>query len=296
MGGPSFLLNKKFHPVRLDNQKRVFIAEEEHKKKKAKEEEAARLAVKEAELSYLEKIGQVEARDIRSAELKFMYNIPKSIANTVPQGKPTEIEDPHVTAFWKKINDKNSKKQELSNIDCILEDSKVEDKIVQREPFDRAEYRHRKDNPQKYNPLLVNAPVEGDFVKDLSKAKFKPLGVKIRNVQCFRCGEWGHQIGDRECPLRDFNPHDLARQQREDPMNYLQGDKIAQDKQKLILNQATLGTTFGNDSIRLKVHENFVGAQEDLLSEDICSQEGDYCITIFELDCIFLIVLIVYLL
>lgn len=33
------------------------------------------------------------------------------------------------------------------------------------------------------------------------------MGVQLRNVRCMRCGEWGHQSGDRECALKDFNPH-----------------------------------------------------------------------------------------
>ena len=39
-----------------------------------------------------------------------------------------------------------------------------------------------------------------------------------RNVQCARCGEWGHRSGDRECALKDYNPNDYERQRREDPM------------------------------------------------------------------------------
>ena len=59
----------------------------------------------------------------------------------------------------------------------------------------------------------------------------------MRNIKCIRCGEWGHTTGDRECPLRDFNPHDAARQQKEDPMAYMQKTLQVQ-KQKLILKQA----------------------------------------------------------
>ena len=33
------------------------------------------------------------------------------------------------------------------------------------------------------------------------------MGLQIRNVRCLRCGEWGHLSGERECSLRDFNPH-----------------------------------------------------------------------------------------
>ena len=31
----------------------------------------------------------------------------------------------------------------------------------------------------------------------------------------------GHKSGERECLLKDYNPHDFARQQREDPLTYM---------------------------------------------------------------------------
>jgi CBF1 interacting corepressor len=43
------------------------------------------------------------------------------------------------------------------------------------------------------------------------KVTFKPFNKEVRNVRCMRCGEWGHRSGDRECSLKDFNPHDAAR-------------------------------------------------------------------------------------
>lgn len=39
--------------------------------------------------------------------------------------------------------------------------------------------------------------------------------------------------------MRDFNPHDWARQQREDPLTFMQNDMQVQ-KQKLILRHASL--------------------------------------------------------
>ena len=49
----------------------------------------------------------------------------------------------------------------------------------------------------------------------------------------------GHQSGDRECPMRDFNPHDWARQKREDPLTFMTND-MQLTKQKLILRHAAL--------------------------------------------------------
>jgi CBF1 interacting corepressor len=51
-------------------------------------------------------------------------------------------------------------------------------------------------------------------------ARSKPFGVEIRNVKCVRCGAFGHQSGDRECPLKDMiMPNDESRLKRDDPLN-----------------------------------------------------------------------------
>eukprot|EP01132_Coremiostelium_polycephalum_P009138 gene9138-11204_t len=66
-------------------------------------------------------------------------------------------------------------------------------------------------------PFLANAPVQGQYT-DAIKVTHKPFGIELRNVKCARCHQWGHQSGDRECPLKDLNPLDLKRQQLEDPL------------------------------------------------------------------------------
>lgn len=73
MGGMSFLLKKRFHPYRLDNQEKVFLAEEKQKEKSLREMESKQEIEKEKEILYYENLNQLDKRDERYTSLKFMY-------------------------------------------------------------------------------------------------------------------------------------------------------------------------------------------------------------------------------
>lgn len=67
-------------------------------------------------------------------------------------------------------------------------------------------------------PVLANAPRQGEYTKDL-EVTHKPFAVELRKTKCKRCGEWGHSLGDRECPLRNVpTTNDNDRKAMEDPL------------------------------------------------------------------------------
>ncbi|KAJ6904103.1 hypothetical protein NC651_021289 [Populus alba x Populus x berolinensis] len=41
-----------------------------------------------------------------------------------------------------------------------------------------------------------------------------PFGIEMRCVKCLRCGNYGHQRGDRECPLKDDTIPESSKKRR----------------------------------------------------------------------------------
>ncbi|KAH7553360.1 hypothetical protein JRO89_XS12G0002100 [Xanthoceras sorbifolium] len=82
--------------------------------------------------------------------------------------------------------------------------------------------------PPGYNPESAKAAEledermklgDGTILETGAPARVKPFGVEVRNVKCLRCGNYGHQSGDRECPLKDvIMPNEESRLKRDDPL------------------------------------------------------------------------------
>lgn len=263
MPGISFLFKKRFHPMRIDNQKKLFIAEESRKQDYDRERELAEQVVKEKELLSYEGLGKAPEHDPRASSLRFMYSAPqakqgketekdkKKVQHLLEPPRPTHLDengdDEQVRAFKQKLllrmnptpADRN---EDIADAETVMpganrqgeeEDGLDDDdndgdaftkkRMHQQSALEKATGKRQRavltgEEQAERHPLLKHAPVEGSYTQHI-QLKHKPFNAVIRNIRCARCGEWGHQTGDRECVLRDHNPNDYARQMREDPMN-----------------------------------------------------------------------------
>jgi CBF1 interacting corepressor len=255
MSTHKFLNLKGWHPSNKANQKKIWIAEQKTKNSVTRNEEAAREVEKETELLKMKRIaasrGDKNAqREADQAQMNFMYAPPPGYQKDQDR---TEAEDEAVKDFQRKLRKRDSNFSATA-VQPALEKQvgrKVSEGLTLDEQVERF-------------PMLKDAPVEGNYTDNV-KVNFKPLGVEIRNIRCLRCGEWGHQSGDRECRLRDFNPHDAARQRMEDPMTYM-ANMNAGDKQTLILRKAAMPSEM----------QHRVGASMAANQQMLVAEPGDY--------------------
>lgn len=178
------------------------------------------------ELSYFSSGVSLESLDPKSSELKFMYNVPRSIANTGAQ------EDEAVKCFKRQFDRKGKGLDSPGKLTSAEDESSIG--IVMCE---------------KRNTEAPSFELHGIFSKSASK-KAKGVYNEDEDIQCVRCGLWGHSRGDPTCSLSDSNPHVFARENHKDAEAYLKSKEFFVDKQKMVLRHASefsLGTAQDRD-------------------------------------------------
>ncbi|KAL5741087.1 hypothetical protein ACOSP7_029951 [Xanthoceras sorbifolium] len=197
----SYLNQKPWHPLSYPNQRRKWIAEQIHSQRRNRSEEVAREYAQEQE--FFRQTSLISKKDKDKMEtmqaVSFMYIRPPGY--NPESAKAAELEDERM-----KLGDGTMETEAVPATDPSGEEKK--------KPRPKDVFGRPLPTEEEFE-ILKNAP----RLETGAPARVKPFGVEVRNVKCLRCGNYGHQSGDRECPLKDvIMPNEESRLKRDDPL------------------------------------------------------------------------------
>lgn len=90
-------------------------------------------------------------------------------------------------------------------------------------------------------------------------------------MKCLRCGTYGHQSGDRECPLKDaIMPNEESRLKRDDPLTALMAHTASEEPIKWELKQQPGGISPPRGGFKLD------DPNQQIIPEDIFDEYGGF--------------------
>lgn len=229
----SYLNQKPWHPLSYPNQRRKWIAEQTHVQRERRAEEVAREFAHEQE--FFRQAALVSKKEKEKMEMmkavSFMYVRPPGYNPESAQA--AEIAD-------ERKNQEQSNPQQDPSVDGASTSMPLEGMPGRDRPRDEKKKPKPKDVFGRALPteeqfeILKNAP----RMETGAPARVKPFGVEVRNVKCLRCGNFGHQSGDRECPLKDaIMPNEESRLKRDDPLTAMMAHTDSSEPLKWELKQ-----------------------------------------------------------
>ncbi|KAJ9556146.1 hypothetical protein OSB04_010760 [Centaurea solstitialis] len=204
----SYLNQKPWHPLSYPNQRRKWIAEQTHAHQERRAEEVAREYAQEQE--FFRQAALVSKKEKEKMEMmkavSFMYVRP-------PGYDPESAKAAEIAEEKRALEPSEGPHSEEAGAAHMLQNPVP--------PNEEKKKRRPKDVFGRVLPTeeqfeaLKNAPRLDTGVA----GRARPFGIEIRNVKCVRCGAYGHQSGDRECPLKDaIMPNEESRLKRDDPL------------------------------------------------------------------------------
>ncbi|GAV88003.1 Cir_N domain-containing protein [Cephalotus follicularis] len=210
----SYLNQKPWHPLSYPNQRRKWIAEQTHANRQRRSEQVSREYAQEQE--FFRQTALISKKEKEKIEMmkavSFMYVRPPGY--NAESAKAAEIAD-------------ERQKEEQND---TLQDPPT-DGASAAMPLDglpgRGHSGIEKKKPRPKDVFGRCLPTEEEFevLKNAPRletgvpARSKPFAIEVRNVKCVRCGNFGHQSGDRECLLKDaIMPNEESRLKRDDPL------------------------------------------------------------------------------
>ncbi|GAB4857982.1 hypothetical protein Ancab_015886 [Ancistrocladus abbreviatus] len=201
----SYLNQKPWHPLSYPNQRRKWIAEQTHAQRLRRADDVAREYAQEQE--FFRQTALISKKEKEKVEMmqavSFMYVRPPGY--NAESAKAAEIADER-----NRLEQSNPAEVPSSSMPQVPPPAKEEKK----KPRPKDVFGRPLPTEEEFE-VLKNAP----RLETGAPARVKPFAVEVRNVKCLRCGNYGHQSGDRECPLKDvIMPNEESRLKRDDPL------------------------------------------------------------------------------
>ncbi|XP_012475532.1 uncharacterized zinc finger CCHC domain-containing protein At4g19190 [Gossypium raimondii] len=210
----SYLNQKPWHPLSYPNQRRKWIAEQTHAQRVRRADEVAREYSQEQE--FFRQTALISKKEKEKVEMmkavSFMYVRPPGY--NAESAKAAEIADERKKTDHNNVSDDHS--------------TDVPSTAMQPESLpggDATTKEKRKSRPKDVFGRSLPTEEEFEVLKNAPRletgvpGRVKPFAVEVRNVKCLRCGNYGHQSGDRDCPLKDaIMPNEESRLKRDDPL------------------------------------------------------------------------------
>ncbi|CAN6920224.1 unnamed protein product [Brassica oleracea] len=207
----SFLNQKPWHPLSYPNQRRKWIAEQTNAQHDRRAEEVAREFAQEQE--FFKQAALISKKEREKIEMmkavSFMYIRPPGY--DPESAKAAECAD--------------EKHQGSSSQDPTVDDNVGSMPAEPVAGSDHTAQERKKPRPKDVFGRALPTEEEFEVLKNAPRletgvaGRAKPFAVELRNVKCLRCGNFGHQSGDRECPLKDtVMPNEEQRLKRDDPL------------------------------------------------------------------------------
>ncbi|XP_047972536.1 uncharacterized zinc finger CCHC domain-containing protein At4g19190 [Salvia hispanica] len=218
----SFLNQKPWHPLSYPNQRRKWIAEQTHSQNQRRAEEVAREYAQQQD--FLRQTALLSHKEKEKLEMmqavSFLYVKPPGY--NAESAKAAEIAD-----------EKRKLEQSLEEASSSMKMENEPPAGEKKKPVPKDVFGRKLPTEEQFE-VLKNAPKLDTGVA----GRAKPFGVEIRNVKCLRCGNYGHQSGDRECPLKDaIMPNEESRLKRDDPLTAILAQTDAGEPLKWELKQ-----------------------------------------------------------
>ncbi|KAG2249271.1 hypothetical protein Bca52824_088899 [Brassica carinata] len=209
----SFLNQKPWHPLSYPNQRRKWIAEQTNAQHDRRAEEVAREFAQEQE--FFKQAALISKKEREKIEMmkavSFMYIRPPGY-------------DPESAKAAEHADEKHQG-QGSSSQDPMADDNVGSMPAEPVAGTDHTGQERKKPRPKDVFGRALPTEEEFEVLKNAPRletgvaGRAKPFAVELRNVKCLRCGNFGHQSGDRECPLKDtVMPNEEQRLKRDDPL------------------------------------------------------------------------------